>query len=105
MKLTPSEAEELALNFLMAEWDITSDDKEWFSVINTRLLTESWYIVEIGVEGLPDKWFIQVYDTEECDPNYTFKSPMTAGHDSTELTEMPESIAHMLVTERSTVPI
>jgi hypothetical protein len=38
---------------------------------------ETWYVVEIGVEGLSDKWVLQVYDTGECDPSYTFGKTKT----------------------------
>ena len=76
MLLTPSDAGQVALEFLMAEWNISEDDREWFVVVNSRNVNDSWYTVELAVEGYPDKWFIQVYDNGECDPNYTFVSPI-----------------------------
>ncbi|HEY9623711.1 MAG TPA: hypothetical protein V6C78_25360 [Crinalium sp.] len=101
MELSIAEAEQLALDFLMTEWDINSEDQEWFSVLNTRQTGENWYIVEIGVEGLPDKWFIQVYDTRECDPNYTFNSPMNVADFFSDINELPDRISHVIAAERS----
>ncbi|MFB2979995.1 hypothetical protein [Microseira sp. BLCC-F43] len=94
------EAQELALDFLMAEWEIAEADREWFSVLNCRWVKDSWYVVEIGVEGLPDKWVIQVYDTGECDPNYTFNSPISAASGTAELEEFPPEVAQMISKER-----
>jgi hypothetical protein len=95
-----TEAEQLALNFLMGEWDISEDDRGWFKIWRSRLVTDIWYIVEIGIEGLPDKWVIQVYDTKECDPNYTFSSPIKASEGTADLTKLPERVAEMLASER-----
>ncbi|MGL5927065.1 hypothetical protein, partial [Chroococcidiopsis sp.] len=75
MELTATEAQQLALDFLMEDLNIPLEDREWFDILSARFVGESWYVVEIGVEGLPDKWHVQVYDTKECDPNYTFSSP------------------------------
>lgn len=96
-----TEAEKLAINFLMAEWDIDKDDQEWFAILNSRLTKEGWYIVEIGVEGLPDKWVIQVYDNGDCDPNYTFASPISASDGTADLEELPERLASVIASERS----
>ncbi len=58
-------------------------------------------MVQIGVEGLPDKWVIQVYDeTKDCDPCFTFTSPVNASESETGLEELPESIAEILRSER-----
>ncbi len=96
------QAEELALEFLMADLEIPQDDHDWFSILSARLIGETWYVVEVGVEGLPDKWVIQVYDTGECDPSYTFHSPIAPESGcSADLEELPETIAVAIATERS----
>jgi len=69
--------------------------------LSSRFIGESWYVVEIGVERLPDKWLIQVYDTRECDPNYTFSSPIRTMEGESELADLPERIAQVLVLEVS----
>ncbi len=96
-----TEAEQLAFNFLMAEWDISEDDRQWFTILGSRLVTDMRYVVEIGVEGLPDKWVIQVYDTGECDPNYTFSSPIKALDGTADLADLPDPIAEAIASERS----
>ncbi|MDX2213936.1 MAG: hypothetical protein SFY66_11675 [Oculatellaceae cyanobacterium bins.114] len=101
LEITPGEAGEQAIAFLMTDLELTADDQEWFSVLNVRPVGETWYVVEIGVEGLPDKWVLQVYDTGECDPSYTFSSPVQATESDTGLEDLPEAIAHILATERS----
>ncbi|NJO72582.1 MAG: hypothetical protein HC833_01675 [Leptolyngbyaceae cyanobacterium RM1_406_9] len=91
---------QLAIAFLVTDLEIPPDDQEWFSVLSVRAVGETWYVVEIGVEGLPDKWVLQVYDTGECDPSYTFSSPVKATEADTGLEDLPEAIAHILATER-----
>ncbi|MGF1458093.1 MAG: hypothetical protein ACFBSG_03615 [Leptolyngbyaceae cyanobacterium] len=76
------------------------DDREFFAVLSNRESGSEWYVVEIGVEGLPDKWILQVFDTGNCDPCYTFSSPMPAGEDA-DLQEFPPSIATAIATERN----
>ncbi|MGP1385335.1 MAG: hypothetical protein ACTS2F_17355 [Thainema sp.] len=100
MKLPTTDAEALAMSFLMDDLEIPVDDQEFFSVLSTRESGSEWYVVEIGVEGLPDKWVLQVFDTGECDPCYTFVSPMPAGEDA-DLQEFPLPIATAVATERS----
>ncbi len=97
--LAPAEAQTKALHFLAGEWELNTSDQEWLMVLTTRLIGESWYVVEIGVEGLPDKWAIQVYDTGQCDPDYTFLSPI-ASLDAAETEDFPTAIAAMLAAER-----
>jgi hypothetical protein len=63
-----TEAEQLALAFLMEDLEIPEDDREFFSVLASRLTDNDWYVVEVGIEGLPDKWVFQVFNTGECDP-------------------------------------
>ncbi|MDJ0553176.1 MAG: hypothetical protein QNJ68_01790 [Microcoleaceae cyanobacterium MO_207.B10] len=95
-----TEAEKLAINFLSNEWEIPEAEKEWFTVKYSRQET-SWYILEVGIEGYPDYWILQVYDTYECDPCYTFVSPLSGYEDTDDLNELPESIAKMIAFERS----
>ena len=103
MELTSTDAEQLALNFFLEDWEIPEDDRDFFVALNSRLVNDSWYVVEIGVEGLPDQWVIQVYDeTKDCDPCFTFVSPIKASESETGLEEMPESIAEILRSERQT---
>ncbi|XGV99275.1 MAG: hypothetical protein ACAF41_10120 [Leptolyngbya sp. BL-A-14] len=92
---------QLAIAFLMEDLEIPTDDQEWFSVLNVRPVGETWDVVEIGVEGLPDKWVLQVYDTGECDPSYTFSSPVSASEADTGLEDLPEPIAKILAAERT----
>jgi hypothetical protein len=101
MLLSAKQAGDIALEFLIEEWDISESESEWFVVFSARLLGQYWYIAEIGVEGLPDRWFIQVYDTGECDPNYTFHSPIKSSDRYTDLAQIPPLIAEILVSERS----
>jgi len=95
-----TEAETLALNFLLEDLEIPEDDRDFFSVLSVRETGSEWYVVEIGIAGLPDKWVLQVFDTGYCDPCYTFNSPMPAGDDA-DLQEFPERIAEVLAAERS----
>lgn len=99
-KLSITEAETLALKFLVEDLDIPPEDRDFFSVLSTRESGSDWYVVELGVAGLPDKWIFQVFDTGYCDPCYTFKSPMPPGED-VDLQEFPECIAQVVQTERS----
>ncbi|HBB30351.1 MAG TPA: hypothetical protein DDZ80_32915 [Cyanobacteria bacterium UBA8803] len=100
MELTTTQAEQIALDFLMDDWSIPPDDHQWFTVLSSRFIGENWYIVEIGIEGLPDTWAIQVYDTGECDPNYTFISPLSPSESNSDLADFPDWIAQVLIAER-----
>lgn len=102
MELTATEAQSLAFDFLMEDLNVPPDDREWFAVLSSRPIGETWCLVEIGVEGLPDKWAIQVYDTRECDPSYTFYSPIKASESNTGLEDLPDRVAEILATERQT---
>ena len=99
MQLYTNDAEDLALDFLLADLNIPPDDCDFFSVLSVRETGSEWYVVEIGVAGLPDKWAVQVFDTGRCDPCYAFASPMPAGEDA-DLQEFPESIAGAVAAER-----
>lgn len=101
MDLTATDAGKIAFDFLMAEWNISCDRREWFTILDTRPVGESWYVVEIGIEGLPDKWVMQIYDTGECDPNYTFISPISGSEGFVDLVDLPELVAEVLVSERN----
>jgi hypothetical protein len=96
-----AEIGQLAIAFLMDDFMIPPEDHEWFSVLRVRSVGETWSVVEVGVEGLPDQWVVQVYDTGECDPSYTFYSPVNATEADTGLEDMPEAIAQLLTNERS----
>lgn len=99
MTLQNTDAEALAMTFLLEDLEIPEEDQEFFAVLSTRASGSEWYVVEIGVEGLPDKWVLQVFDTGQCDPCYTFASPMPAGEDA-DLQEFPEPIAAAIASER-----
>lgn len=101
MLLTSTDAGKIALEFLMADWNISEDHREWFTIFDSRLVGECWYIVELGVEGFPDRWFIQVYDTGACDPNYTFISPIRGADGYVDIINVPEIVAEVLVSERN----
>ncbi|MBO3461040.1 hypothetical protein G7B40_018320 [Aetokthonos hydrillicola Thurmond2011] len=101
MLLTSTDAGQIALEFLMAEWNISEEDREWFVIENSRLIGDIWYIVELAVEGFPDRWFIQVYDTGACDPDYTFISPIPASRGCTDFINLPYIVAEVLVSERN----
>lgn len=100
MLLNAAEASKIALDFLFEEWTIDPEERDWFAIISCRPVGESWYIVEIAVEGFPDRWFIQVYDNGECDPNYTFMSPIDGLQTSCDMQNIPTIIAEVLVSER-----
>jgi hypothetical protein len=101
MELSPTAAQQLALNFFLEDWEIPEAEREFFAPLDARRVDARWCIVEIGVEGLPDKWIIQVYDeTKDCDPCFTFVSPIKASESETGLEELPESIAKILRSER-----
>jgi hypothetical protein len=101
MLLTSIDAGQIALEFLMADWNISEPNREWFTIFNSRLIGECWYIVELGIAGFADRWFIQVYDNGECDPNYTFISPMRGSDGYVDLMDLPELVAEVLVSERN----
>jgi hypothetical protein len=101
MLLTSIDAGQIALEFLMADWNISEPNREWFTIFNSSLIGQCWYIVELGIAGFADRWFIQVYDNGECDPNYTFISPMRGSDGYVDLMDLPELVAEVLVSERN----
>ncbi|MBW4631325.1 MAG: hypothetical protein KME30_05310 [Iphinoe sp. HA4291-MV1] len=100
MLLTTTDAGQIALEFLMAEWNISEEDRQWFVIVNSRPIGQSWYIVELAVAGFPDRWYIEVYDTGACDPDYTFISPIRGSDGYIDLTDLPVLVAEVLVAER-----
>jgi hypothetical protein len=100
MTLQTTDAEAIAKEFLLTDLDIPEEDQDFFAILSARESGSEWYVVEIGVEGLPDKWVLQVFDTGQCDPCYTFSSPMPAGEDA-DLQEFPEPIAEAIALERN----
>ena len=105
MNLTQAEAEKLAFEFFMEDQEIPEDDQDMFDVLESRLIDDGWYIVVLAVEGLPDQWVIQVYDNGECDPCFTFSSPIRGSESATGLDEYPERIAEILETERKNLEL
>ncbi|EKQ67161.1 hypothetical protein OsccyDRAFT_4986 [Leptolyngbyaceae cyanobacterium JSC-12] len=99
-ELSASDAGQVAIEFLMTDLEVPPEEQDWFSVLNVRQVGETWYVVEIGVEGLPDQWVLQVYDTGDCDPSYTFRSPIKPTESDTGLEDLPAAIAQILATER-----
>lgn len=100
MMLQTADAEKLARAFLIEDLEIPEEDQDFFAILSVRESGSEWYVVEIGVEGLPDKWVLQVFDTGQCDPCYTFVSPMPSGEDA-DLEEFPLSIATVVAAERN----
>ena len=106
MELTSIDAEKIALEFFLEDWEIPEDDRDFFVPLSSHSVNNRWYVVEIGVEGLPDKWVIQVYDeSKDCDPCFTFMSPIEASESETGLEEMPETIAEILRSERQNLVV
>ncbi|MBD1909308.1 MULTISPECIES: hypothetical protein [unclassified Leptolyngbya] len=101
MQLTANEAGQQALAFLLDAWSLSLEYQEWFTIRSARPLGEDWYVVEIGFEGLPDEWIIQVYDSGECEPSYTFRSPILPSNGYTDLDSIPENLADVLIAERN----
>lgn len=100
MTCSATEAESIALAFLMEDLGIPEDEQDFFSVLTSRSTDADWHVVEVGIEGLPDKWVLQVFSTGECDPCYTFVSPIAPSETDTGLDEFPPAIADILLQER-----
>ncbi|MDJ0649341.1 MAG: hypothetical protein QNJ60_11605 [Xenococcaceae cyanobacterium MO_188.B19] len=106
MELKSTDAEQLALDFFLEDWEIPEEDQDFFVPLDSHEVDDRWYVVEIGIEGLPDKWVIQVYDeTKDCDPCFTFVSPIKASESDTGLEELPESIGEILLSERQNLVV
>ena len=106
MELTSKNAEKMALEFFLEDYEVPEEDRDFFISLSSHSVDNRWYVVEIGVEGLPDKWIIQDYDeTKDCDPCFTFVSPIKASENETGLEEMPQSIAEILRSERQNIVV
>ena len=101
MMISLSEAEQNAINFIIEEWELSLEEKNWFETKNSKKIDDKWwYIVEVFVKNLPDKWVIQVYDDGECDPCYTFVSPFSKEEKLANLDTLPKKLASALQEER-----
>lgn len=98
--ITSIEAEKIAFDFLTCEWNIPLEDRDWFTIVACRTLGEDCYDVEIGIDGFPDRWVIEVYDTGECEPYYEFISPIRDSESNSDLEDLPNWIAQVLIAER-----
>ena len=92
-------AVEQAKTFLADEWQLSPADRTWFTAVACSLIEQGWYSIQLGIYGCPDTWVLQVYDTGQCDPCYTFQSPSIQATD--ELQVLPDAIAAMLLAERA----
>lgn len=96
------EAEKKAIEFIVEEWELSEQEKELFFVEKSRRIDDKWwYIVEVKVNNLPDKWVIQVYDDGDCDPCYTFVSPFSESEKTKQLDNIPQRLALALQEERT----
>ncbi len=95
-----TEAEKLALTFLTHEWSVPSEDRDWFTVRSSCTLGEEGYGIEIGIDGFPDRWLVEVYDNGKCEPYYEFTSPIRDSLANSDLEDLPNSIAQVLIAER-----
>jgi hypothetical protein len=49
--MTPTDAEQIALDFLMTDLSLPEEEWEWFTVLGSRLIQNSWYadcLTEVG---------------------------------------------------------
>lgn len=95
-----TEAEKLAFEFLTNEWNVPAEDRDWFTVVSTRTLGEDGYDIEIGIDGFPDRWLVEVYDNGKCEPYYEFTSPIRDSETNSDLEDLPDWIAQVLIAER-----
>ena len=96
-----SEAEQKAIEFITVEWELSDHEKILFVINNSRKIDDKWwYMVEVTVNNLPDKWVVQVYDDGDCDPCYTFVSPFSEQEKSTYLDKLPNKLALAVQEER-----
>ncbi|MGK7938990.1 MAG: hypothetical protein AB4062_02295 [Crocosphaera sp.] len=97
-----SEAEQKAIEFIVEEWQLSNQEKDLLTIEDSRKIDDKWwYIVEVAVNNLPDKWVMQVYDDGECDPCYTFVSPFSESEKSANLDNLPKKLALALKEERT----
>lgn len=98
--ITSTQAERLALEFLTHEWNVPSEDQDWFTIISCCTMGEDGYNVEIGIDGFPDRWIVEVYDVGKCEPYYDFTSPIRDSETNSDLEDLPDWIAQVLMAER-----
>lgn len=98
--ISSTEAEQLAFEFLTSQWNVPSQDRSWFTIVSTRSLGEDGYDVEFAIEGFPDRWIVEVYDNGQCEPNYEFSSPIQDSESNSDLEDLPDWIAQVLMAER-----
>lgn len=94
------EAEQLAFEFLTNEWSVPPEDKDWFTIVSSRSMGEDGYDVEIGIDGFPDRWIVEVYDNGKCEPQYEFTSPIKDSETNNDLEDLPNWITQVLIAER-----
>lgn len=99
-KIDSITARKLAIEFLTREWNVPSEDRDWFAIVSTHTLGEEGYSVEIGIDGFPDRWIVEVYDDGKCEPYYEFSSPIRDSETNSDLEDLPEWIAQVLIAER-----
>ena len=96
-----SEAEQKAIELITDEWELSDQEKNLFVINNSRKIDDKWwYMGEVTVNNLPDKWVVQVYDDGDCDPCYTFVSPFSEQEKSTYLDKLPNKLALAVQEER-----
>ena len=93
-------AEKLAFDFLTSQWSVPQPDRDWFAIVASRTLGEDGYDVEIGIDGFPDRWIVEVYDNGKCEPYYEFISPIRDSQTNRDLEDLPDWIAQVLIAER-----
>jgi len=87
--------------FLADEWDLSAADRTWLTILSSTFKAEGWHIVELGIYGCQDIWVIQVYDTGQCDPCYTFKPSHAQSERMDYLEILPDEIAAMVLAEHA----
>ena len=93
-------AEKLAFDFLTSQWSVPVADRNWFAIAAIRSLGEDGYDVEIGIDGFPDRWIIEVYDNGSCESDYEFITPIRDSEANSDLEALPDWIAQVLIAER-----
>lgn len=95
-----TEAGKLAIEFLTREWNVPPEDRDWFTIIACQALGEDGYEVKIGIDGFPDVWIVEVYDNGKCESYYEFISPIRDSESNSDLEDLPDWIAQVLMAER-----
>jgi hypothetical protein len=95
-----TEAQKIAFEFLTSEWNVPAQERDWFTVMSSLTLGEDGYSVEIGIDGFPDHWILEVYDNGKCEPYYEFISPIRDSESNSDLEDLPNWISQVLIAER-----